>query len=97
MDITLVRTFLEVIASDSFAKAADRLFISQSAVSLRIKSLEEQLGRKVFIRSKAGITLTPAGTQFIRYANSFLQVWEEAKQQVAVPEGFSDVLVIAGE
>ena len=97
MDITLVRTFLEVVAAESFAKAADRLFVSQSAVSLRIKSLEEHLGRKVFVRSKAGISLTPAGNQFIRYANSFLQVWEEARQQVAVPKGYSDVLVIAGE
>ncbi len=97
MDTVLAKTFLEVVASDSFADAAKRLFVSQSAVSLRIKSLEEQLGRKVFLRSKTGITLTPAGRQFQRYAQSFLQIWEEAKQQVAVPEGYKDVLVIAGE
>jgi DNA-binding transcriptional LysR family regulator len=93
----LVKTFLEVVACDSFAGAANRLFVSQSAVSLRIKSLEAHLGRPVFIRSKTGITLTPAGHQFVRYANSFLQVWEEAKQQVAVPEKYEDVLVVAGE
>ncbi len=97
IDTTLVRTFLEVVACDSFAGAATRLFVSQSAVSLRIKSLETQLGRQVFKRSKTGITLTPAGHQFMRYANSFLQVWEEAKQQVAVPEKYEDVLVVAGE
>lgn len=97
IDTTLVKTFLEVVACDSFAGAANRLFVSQSAVSLRIKSLEEHLGRPVFKRSKTGITLTPAGHQFVRYANSFLQVWEEAKQQVAVPEKYEDVLVIAGE
>lgn len=97
MDTTLVKTFLEVVSSKSFVGAAERLFVSQSAVSLRIKSLEEQLGRQVFIRSKSGITLTPAGRQLMRYANSFLLVWEEAKQQVAVPEKFEDVLVVAGE
>lgn len=97
MDTTLVKTFLEVVACDSFAGAANRLFVSQSAVSLRIKSLEAHLGRPVFKRSKTGITLTPAGYQFVRYANSFLQVWEEAKQQVAVPEKYEDVLVVAGE
>ena len=97
MDTVLAKTFIEVIASGSFADAAKRMFVSQSAISLRIKSLEEQLGRKVFLRSKAGISLTPAGHQFQRYAQSFLQVWEEAKQQVAVPDGYSDVLVIAGE
>lgn len=93
----MVKTFLEVVACDSFAGAAKRLFVSQSAVSLRIKSLEADLGRPVFKRSKTGITLTPAGHQFVRYANSFLQVWEEAKQQVAVPESYEDVLVVAGE
>ncbi len=97
MDITLIKTFLEVAASSSFAAASEKLFVSQSAVSLRIKSLEENLGRKVFLRSKTGIVLTPAGRQFMRYAQSILQVWEEAKQQVAVPEGFRDILVIAGE
>ncbi len=97
MDTVLAKTFIEVIASGSFADAAKRLFVSQSAISLRIKSLEDQLGRKVFLRSKTGITLTPAGHQFQRYAQSLLQVWEEAKQQVAVPEGYKDVIVIAGE
>lgn len=97
MDTVLVRTFLEVVACDSFAGAAERLFVSNSAVSLRIKSLEEQLGRKVFLRSKTGISLTPAGQRFQRYAQSFLQVWEEAKQQVAVPDGYRDILVLAGE
>lgn len=97
MDTTLVKTFIEVVACDSFAGAAERLFVSQSAVSLRIQSLEAQLGRKVFLRSKTGITLTPAGKQFERYAYSFLQVWEEAKQQVAIPDDYEDVLVIAGE
>lgn len=97
MDITLIKTFLEVVSTGNFASAAERLYVSQSGVSLRIKSLEEHLGRPVFLRSKAGIKLTPAGEQFLRYAHTFLQVWEEAKQQVAVPEGYKDVLVIAGE
>ncbi len=97
MDITLIKTFLEVIAAGNFVNASERLYVSQSAVSLRIKSLEEQLGRPLFLRSKNGITLTPAGEQFVRYAQTFLQVWEEAKQQVAVPKGYKDVLVIAGE
>lgn len=97
MDTAVVKTFLEVVACDSFAGAAERLYLSQSAVSLRIKSLEEQLGQQVFVRSKRGIRLTPAGRQFERYAQSFLQVWEEAKQQVAVPQRYNDILVIAGE
>lgn len=97
MDTVLLKTFLEVVACNSFAKAADRLFVTQSAVSLRIKSLEEKLGRTVFQRSKAGIKLTPAGQRLIRHAHTFIQVWEEARHQVAVPEEYNDVLVIAAE
>ncbi len=97
MDTVLVKTFLEVVACNSFAAAAERLFVTQSAVSLRIKSLENQLGRPVFLRSKAGVQVTPAGQRLIRHANAFMQVWEEAKQQVAVPEEFDDVLVIGAE
>jgi DNA-binding transcriptional LysR family regulator len=97
VDTVLVKTFLEVVACNSFAAAADKLFVSQSAVSLRIKSLESHLGRPVFIRSKAGVTITPAGRRLMRHAASFLQVWEEARQQVAVPEEFEDVIVVAAE
>ena len=97
MDITLIKTFLEVVNTGNFVTASERLFVSQSAVSLRVKSLEESLGLPVFIRNKSGVTLTPAGTQFLRYAQTLLQLWEEAKQQVAVPEGYNDILVVAGE
>lgn len=97
MDTILIKTFLEVVTCNSFAAAAERLFISQSAVSLRIKSLEQQIGRPVFLRSKAGVQVTPAGQRLIRHASSFLQIWEEAKQEVAIPEEFDDVLVIAAE
>lgn len=94
MDLQLIRTFLEIISAGSFLEAADRVYVTQSAVSLRVKRLEEELGQKLFTRSKAGIELTPAGEQFERFARSLLKVWEEAKYQVALPEGYSDLLSI---
>lgn len=97
MDITLIRTFLEVAASGSFVNAADRLFVTQSAVSLRVQRLEGSLGRPLFTRSKAGAELTAAGREFERYALSLLKIWEEAKQQVAIPEGFTDSLSIGAQ
>lgn len=97
MDITLLRTFREVMATGSFAAAADHLLITQSAVSLRIKRLEDDLGRVLFLRSKAGITLTPAGNQFAHYAESLLKLWEEARQQVAIPAGFERTLTIGAQ
>ncbi len=97
MDITLLRTFVEVAATGSFAAAAERLYVTQSAVSLRIQRLEDELGRPLFKRSKAGAELTPAGAAFERFAFGHLKLWEEAKQQVALPEGFEKSLVIGAE
>ncbi len=97
MDILLARTFLEVIAAGSFVSAAKRLHVTQSAISLRVRRLEEMLGKTVFLRVKTGTELTPAGRQFERFARSFVKIWEEARHQVTVPEGFRDRLVIAGQ
>ena len=97
MDIQLVRTFQEVSRTGSFQLAAERLFVTQSAVSLRIKRLEAELGQPLFVRSKAGAILTPPGERFARFAASMLRVWEGARHQVAVPDGFEDTLIVGAE
>lgn len=97
MDITLLKTFLEVSASGSFVSASERLFVTQSAVSLRIQRLEDSLGKPMFTRSKAGAELTSAGREFGRYALSIIRVWEEARQQVAIPAGFTRSLTIGAQ
>jgi DNA-binding transcriptional LysR family regulator len=97
MDIALARTFLEIVASGSFVRAAERLHVTQTAVSVRVQSLEELLGRKLFVRNKSGATLTPAGEQFLRYAPILVQVWERARHQVAIPPGVRAVVAVAGE
>ncbi|KQB96643.1 LysR family transcriptional regulator [Loktanella sp. 1ANDIMAR09] len=97
MDITLLKTFLEVAATGSFVSASERLYVTQSAVSLRIQRLEDSLGKPMFTRSKAGAELTSAGREFERYALSIIRVWEEARQQVAIPEGFTRSLTIGAQ
>ncbi|MEJ6404187.1 LysR family transcriptional regulator [Yoonia sp. 2307UL14-13] len=97
MDITLLKTFLEVAATGSFVSASERLYVTQSAVSLRIQRLEDSLGKPMFTRSKAGAELTNAGREFERYALSMIRVWEEARQQVAIPEGFTRSLTIGAQ
>ena len=97
MDIHLVRTFLEIIAAGSFLRASHRLFVTQSAVSLRVRKLEAELGHQLFLRTKSGVELTPAGAQFERFARSLVRVWEEARYQVAIPEGFNDTLIIGSQ
>jgi DNA-binding transcriptional LysR family regulator len=97
MDITLARTFLEIVACGNFVRAAHALHVTQTAVSVRVRTLESLLGRKLFIRNKAGATLTAAGEQFARYAPMLIQVWERARQQVAVPPGLNASVAVAGE
>jgi DNA-binding transcriptional LysR family regulator len=97
MDIELARTFLAIVAAGSFVRAAERLNISQTTVSARVRSLEEQLRRPLFQRNKTGASLTPAGEQFLRHAPALVQLWERARHEVAVPPGRRAVLAIGAE
>jgi len=97
MDIELARTFLEVMTTRSFSAAAARLNITQTAISARIRNLEEQVGRQLFVRNKSGATLTPAGQSFAPYAASLVQTWARARSEIAVPAGHSAVLSVGGE
>jgi DNA-binding transcriptional LysR family regulator len=97
MDISVARTFLEVVKTGSFVSAAANLNLTQTAVSARIRVLEDQLDRPVFVRNKAGARLTPAGEQFLRFATSLVQVWDRARQAVALPPGRESVVTIGAE
>jgi DNA-binding transcriptional LysR family regulator len=97
MDVELARTFLAVVETGSFVEAAERVYVTQSTVSMRIKALEERLGKLLFERSKAGATLTPAGARFHRHALAMVRVWEQARLEVALPEGYQTALTIGGQ
>lgn len=97
MDITTVKTFIAVIEGGTFVAAAKRVHVTQSTVSARIKALEMQLGKAVFIRTKSICELTSAGEQFYRYARSMVRAWEDGKHQVAVPDAFTETLIIGGQ
>ncbi len=97
MDTELARTFLEIVSTGSFIAAAKRLNVGQTTVSARVRTLEQQLGRPLFVRNKGGASLTPAGEQFLRYAPTFVQLWQRARHQVAVPAGHRAVLTVGSE
>lgn len=97
MDTVLARTFLEIVSTGTFQRAAERLNVSQTAVSARMRSLEEQLGQPLFVRNKAGAVLTRAGEKFLRYAPMLVQMWQRARHDVSGPEGYSAVLAVGGE
>lgn len=95
MDIGLLKAFLEVNRSRHFGRAANNLFISQSAVSARIKQLEDELGLRLFTRDRNNIELTTAGKKFLIYAENILNTWNRARQEIAIPEGVDTLLSIA--
>jgi LysR family transcriptional regulator, flagellar master operon regulator len=96
MDTELARTFLAVIAAGSFVEASQRLHITQSTVSARIQRLEEELGAELFVRNKAGTTLTPAGRHFQRYATLLTRTATQARQEIGSVSGFRATLTVGG-
>jgi DNA-binding transcriptional LysR family regulator len=64
---------------------------------MRIKALEDEIGRPLFVRSKTGTELTPAGHQFLRYASTLVRVWEQARHDIALPPGFRAALTVGGQ
>jgi DNA-binding transcriptional LysR family regulator len=95
MDTGLLKAFLEVYRSKHFGHAANNLFISQSAVSARIKQLEDELGIRLFTRDRNNIELTTAGKKFLIYAENILNTWNRARQEIAIPEGVDTLLSVA--
>lgn len=96
MDTELARTFLTIVAAGNFISAAERLHVTQSTVSARVRALEDQLGSTLFVRNKAGTTLTPAGLQFQKHAGTLVRTVEQARHDVGVPRGFRAALAIGG-
>ncbi|MGD8841067.1 MAG: LysR family transcriptional regulator [Gammaproteobacteria bacterium] len=84
MDIELARTFLKVVETGSFVRAAERLFVTQAAISRRIRILEDDLGCRLFTRNKAGAELTAPGRRFAKYATRMVQALEQARHEVGV-------------
>ena len=96
MDISSLKTFLEVAKRKHFGEASEALFVSQSTVSARIKTLEDNLSVDLFVRERGNIHLTPAGEALITHAKSMLTLWARAKQEIAVPSGVRETLAIGG-
>ncbi len=84
MDIELLRTFLEVSRTRHFGQAAEAMFLTQAAVSSRIKSLEQILGVRLFDRIKRDIQLTPEGNRLISRADLLISEWRKIRQEVSV-------------
>ena len=92
MDVRVLRTFVVVAGRRSFTVAADELFLTQSAVSQQIRSLETELGVSLFVRSRTTTELTAAGRSLLQRAEQILAIASDMKAQFGNAEAASGTL-----
>jgi len=74
---------LSVLAQEmNMRKAAERLFVSQPALSQRLQTIEKEWQTQIFIRSQKGLTLTPAGEEIIKLANDVIEREESVRESI---------------
>jgi DNA-binding transcriptional LysR family regulator len=86
MDTRQLAAFCAVVERKSFSQAADRLGVTQPAVSLQIRSLEERLGQRLFDRSGRRVEPTEAGIRLYRGAQKLLALEQQVLEDVAGDE-----------
>lgn len=96
MDTELLKTFLEVKDCRHFGKAAENLYLTQAAVSSRIRQLEQYFGVTLFNRNRNNIQLTQAGERLVTHAQTMLTALQLSKQEVSVASEQSTQISIAG-
>jgi DNA-binding transcriptional LysR family regulator len=86
MNLRFVEAFYWVASLGSVSRAAEKLFLTQSAMSARIAALEEELGTLLLDRREKQVHLTAAGVRFLTYAQRFLELQREVKAQMGATE-----------
>lgn len=82
MNIDTLFMFIEIINNGSITKAAERLHVSQSALSQQIKSMENSFGCRLLDRSNQGVSMTPAGELVYQRAQEILGVYQTLVNQL---------------
>ena len=83
MDLYQLRSFYEIVREQSFTRAADKLFLTQPAISLQIKALENELDEILLERNRRQLRLTPAGEILFAHAKAVLSRLEKARDDIA--------------
>lgn len=96
MNLRFVEAFVWVARMESITRAAEKLCLTQSAVSSRITALEEEVGTPLLDRRDRVFRLTNAGTRFLDYAERFLALQRDVKREFGVPEALPLSLRIGG-
>jgi len=96
MDTDLLKTFIEVCKTRHFGKAAEHLYVTQAAISSRIRQLENRLGVELFSRLRNNLKLTPAGERLVPHAESVLNALQRAVQEVSITDNQTQMLALGG-
>jgi DNA-binding transcriptional LysR family regulator len=83
MEFNQLRSFCEIVRERSFTRAAARLALTQPALSLQIKALEEELSETLLVRHRTRLRLTPAGEVLYQHAQAVLTSLEAARADIA--------------
>ena len=89
MNLTSLQTFLAIVETGSLVRASERLNVTQSTVTARLKTLESEIGQTLITRQKSGASMTAAGGRLKRYAETMTDLWRQARQETALPQGVS--------
>lgn len=86
LDIDLLRCFVTIADTSSFTRAGERLGRTQSAISLQLKRLEEQIGRTLVLRSPRSLSITPDGERLIGHARQILRLHDATVAEMFEPD-----------
>lgn len=95
MDTELLKTFMEVHQTRHFGRAAENLFLTQAAISARIKQLESLVGAPLFTRYRNNLQLTETGRRLLPHAQAIIIAWDRARQEVSLAQR-SDIILSLG-
>ncbi|AYG47143.1 LysR family transcriptional regulator [Pseudomonas sp. Leaf58] len=93
-DTVLLRSLLAVADSGGFTRAAQRLHLTQSAISAHIKRLESEAGHKLLERTTRSVSLTPAGARLAGYARTILALHDDARASLGAGRRVSGMVLV---
>ncbi len=96
MDLQLLRSFLAVVDAGAITAAAERIAVTQPALSRRLRQLEEHLGAKLLVRGRKGVELTGIGRLVATEARALVRRYDELRGQVAGMQGLAGGVVRLG-
>jgi LysR family nitrogen assimilation transcriptional regulator len=100
LDLRQLRYFVAVVEAGSFSRAAEQVHVAQSALSARIRKMEESLGAELLVRMAKGVRPTPAGEKLLDHARAILhhvsQAEAELKKEGARPKRLVSIGMPAG-